>query len=200
MRRVERTVTLLWAGIFLALFYANIYERQAPPFVPWDRWEVLEEEGGSAQERPVAILPSGGFVPKHYPAVERFSGAVGADTVGSGWLQQTGQWPEWKALRLVELRSRWGGIDSTLAEREGWDRAEWTWRWSPPEPVDLNLVSEEALLAHPLWQAGQVRAVQRFRSRVRPVRNWEEVYRLADFDSVQKILLPHYFEINSRQE
>ena len=200
MRRVERTVTLLWAGIFLALFYANIYERQAPPFVPWDRWEVLEEEGGSAQERPVAILPSGGFVPKHYPAVERFSGAVGADTVGSGWLQQTGQWPEWKALRLVELRSRWGGIDSTLAEREGWDRAEWTWRWSPPEPVDLNLVSEEALLAHPLWQARQVRAVQRFRSRVRPVRNWEEVYRLVDFDSVQKILLPHYFEINSRQE
>jgi len=200
VRRVERTVTVLWAGIFLALFYANIYERQAPPFVPWDRWEVLEEEGGSGQVRPVAAHPSEGFVPKRYPAVERFSGAVGTDTVGSGWLQQTGHWPEWKALRLVELRGRWGGIDSALAEQEGWDREGWTWRWSPPAPLDLNSVSEEALFAHPLWRAGQVRAVQRFRSRVRPVRNWEEVFRLADFDSVQKIRLPRYFEINSRQE
>ena len=66
--------------------------------------------------------------------------------------------------------------------------------------MDLNSVPQEALFAHPLWRAGQVRAVQRFRSRVRPVRNWEEVFRLADFDSVQKIQLPRYFEINSRQE
>ena len=196
MRRGERIVTLLWAGIFLALFYANIYEREAPPFVPWDRWEVLEEEGRGGQERPTTAHLSEAYVPKRYPTVERFSGTVGTDTVGSGWLQRTGHWPEWKALRFVELRSKWGGIDSMLAEREGWDRAEWTWRWSPPEPMDLNLVSEEALFAHPLWRAGQVRAVQRFRSRVRPIRNWEEVYRLADFDSVQKVTLPHYFKIN----
>jgi hypothetical protein len=199
VKRTERTVTVLWAGIFLALFYANIYERQAPPFVPWDRWEIVEdvrpevpEASSSRPDKPPAWTAKRTEPP--------FEGLVGVDTVSAKWLQKVGRWPDWKASRFMELRTAWGGVDSLLAWRESWDRVPWSWVWAPPKPIYLLAVSVDTLYAHPLWRSHQVRAFHRFRSKVRPVRNWEEVYQLADFDSTQRSMLPRYFKINSESE
>jgi len=199
VRRTERTVTVLWAGIFLAFFYANIYEREAPPFVPWDQWDVVEEVGVDIPTAPLKRVEKP-FTWADKRREPPFEGFVGADTVSAEWLQRVGHWPEWKALHLVDLREAWGGADSLLGHREEWDRVSWIWVWKAPKPVVLSTVSADFLYAHPLWRSHQVRAFHHFRSKIRPVRSWEEVFQLADFDSIQRALLPTYFKINSLTE
>jgi hypothetical protein len=118
---------------------------------------------------------------------------VASDTVTGRWLRAQG-WPQWKAEGFVRDRERWGGVDSALCAR--WDnRSEFDWILHLPSPLDLNSIPEDALYAHPLWRAPQVRAVHRFRSRVRPLRNWDEVFALAPFDSAQMVQITNYFYI-----
>ncbi|MFM8566012.1 MAG: hypothetical protein ACKOBQ_07710 [Bacteroidota bacterium] len=69
------------------------------------------------------------------------------------------------------------------------------WDLHPPSPVNLNTVPEDQLYGHPLWRSAQVRALHRFRSRVRPLRSLDEVFALAPFDSAQKVQIPQYFYV-----
>jgi hypothetical protein len=186
-------VDLSWAGIFLALFI--FYKYYAFPTIPEPTWAQFPEI-------PV-VSYSDSFATK--PRYEKWSSAprtniqkqrlkVAADTVSDTWLVLRG-WPIWKAEGFVRDRMRWGGVDSALCKR--WDnRMEFDWILNPPQPISLNEVGEDILYAHPLWRSVQVRAIHRFRSRVRPIRNWDEVFQMASFDSAQKALLPHYFYID----
>jgi hypothetical protein len=183
---------ILWAGLFLALF---IYSRY------YTSGTVSEPVWASLPELPQVTYPESGrtdsrdrdrrTVPPRLPNRDRI--AVASDTVSEWWLQAQG-WPQWKAEGFVRDRSRWGGVDSALCVR--WDsRSEFDWILHPPGPIDLNTVSEDVLYAHPLWRSPQVRAVHRFRSKVRPLRNWDEVFALAPFDSAQKARMTMYFYV-----
>ena len=183
---------MLWAGFFLALFiYYRWHSNQTAPEPLWasfpevPRAEFTEPQWPRDQKwerRPYESQPS-----------DRARAVVASDTVTVQWLRTQG-WPDWKAEGFVRDRERWGGVDSALCAR--WDnRSEFDWILHPPSPLDLNSISEDALYAHPLWRAPQVRAVHRFRSRVRPLRNWDEVFALAPFDSVQRVHITNYFYV-----
>ena len=116
---------------------------------------------------------------------------VASDTVSDLWLRAQG-WPDWKAEGFVRDRQRWGGVDSLLLQRYD-QREEFHWLLSPPLPQDLNAVPEELLYAHPLWRSTQVRAFHRFRSKIRPLRSFKELFDLAPFDSIQQQRIPMYF-------
>ena len=183
---------IIWAGLFLALFiYYRWHSNQTPPEPRWasfpevPRAEFSEPQwprGQKWERRPFESRQT-----------DRVRAVVASDTVTTQWLHTHG-WPQWKAEGFVRDRERWGGVDSALCAR--WDnRSEFDWVLHPPSPVDLNSVSEEVLYAHPLWRSPQVRAVHRFRSRVRPLRNWDEVFALAPFDSAQKAQMTKYFYV-----
>lgn len=183
---------IVWAGFFLALFiYYRWHSNQMAPEPLWatfpevPRTEFTEPQWPRDQKwdrRPYESQPS-----------NRVRPVVASDTVTDQWLRAQG-WPQWKADGFVRDRERWGGVDSALCAR--WDnRSEFNWILHPPSPLDLNSISEGALYAHPLWRASQARAVHRFRSRVRPLRNWDEVFALAPFDSAQMVQITNYFYI-----
>ena len=183
---------IVWAGFFLALFiYYKWHSNQTAPEPPWasfpevPRAEFTEPQWPRDQKRerrPYESQPS-----------DRTRAVVASDTVTVPWLRSQG-WPQWKAEGFVRDRERWGGVDSALCAQ--WDnRSEFDWILHPPSPLDLNSISEDAFYAHPLWRAHQVRAVHRFRSRVRPLRNWDEVFALAPFDSVQRVQITNYFYV-----
>ncbi|MFZ9205857.1 MAG: hypothetical protein ACO22D_00550, partial [Schleiferiaceae bacterium] len=77
------------------------------------------------------------------------------------------------------------------------DRDDFNWILHAPEPMDLNTVPEELLYQHPLWRSVQVRALHRFRSKVRPLRSMAEVFALAPFDSTQQLEIPKYFYVKN---
>lgn len=182
-----------WAGFFLALFiYFRWYSNQTAPEPVWasfpevPRAEFTEPQWTRDQKWDRHTAESQRMV--------RSRVAVASDTVSDQWLRAQG-WPQWKAEGFVRDRGRWGGVDSALCAR--WDsRSEFEWILHPPSPLDVNSVSEDALYAHPLWRSAQVRAVHRFRSRVRPLRSWDEVFALAPFDSAQKAQIETYFYIS----
>ena len=209
MRRKPDSATILWAGIFLAIFLLNNYQRKAPPFVPWDRWtpkepnavKELSKEGNQERRGTRGIEESTRYnrpflTPSKMRTQVLSTIAVGLDTVGAHWLVHTGGWPSWKAARLDERRRRWGGVNAEIAQMEEWDVVPWQWIWVEPPVFVLNEVNSDMLYQHPLWKPEQVRAVQRFRSRVRPLRTWDEVFQLASFDSLQQYCLPKYFRFN----
>ncbi len=185
---------IVWAGFFLALFvYYRWHSIQTAPEPIWasfpevPRAEFNEPQWPRDQKWDRHIVES--------PQMVRSRAVVASDTVSDQWLRAQG-WPQWKAEGFVRDRERWGGVDSALCAR--WDnRSEFDWLLYPPSPLDLNSISEDALYAHPLWRAPQVRAVHRFRSRVRPLRNWDEVFALAPFDSAQKARLTNYFYVGN---
>jgi len=197
MRGIERKVTIAWAGIFLALFFGNIYKRSTSPVVPWDLWQshtkdtaeqFREASNYESKKNDARILYKNQRLPD-------FSGIVEADTVTARWLMEEGRWPEWKANRYEHIRELWGGIDSLILSKEGWDQVAWTWSWKPIPKLGLHHIPEEVLYTHPLWRSSQVRAFHHYRSRVRPVRTWEELFLLDAFDSIQEFLIPCYFTL-----
>jgi hypothetical protein len=198
MRGIERKVTFAWAGIFLALFFGNIYKRSTSPVVPWDLWQNQPKDTAKTYYE-VSNYESKKNDARIYHTDQRpldFSGMVEADTVTAIWLMGEGRWPEWKANRYEDIRELWGGIDSLILTKEGWDQVAWTWSWKPIPKLDLHHTPVEVLYAHPLWRSSQVRAYHHYRSRVRPVRTWEELFLLEAFDSVQELLIPCYFNLN----
>lgn len=200
MNRIERIALIIWAGVFLALFYLNKYNRKAPPYVPWDEWKVAKEEVG----HPVMRKPSWENSPspkkeqKFKKLPKAFNGQIRTDTVSEHWLMSWGDWPAWKARRFIELRAKYQGVDTLIIAKEGWDAVPWEWLPIPPERQNLESVDVSFLYSHPLWRAPQVRAFNQFRTRVRPLRKWEELFQLAEFDSAQKALLPIYFQLGGQ--
>ena len=182
-----------WAGFFLALFiYYRWHSNQTTAAEPV--WASFPEVPRAEFTEPQ--WPRDQKLDRHTaesPRTLRSRAVVASDTVSIQWLVAQG-WPQWKAEGFVRDRGRWGGVDSAISAR--WDnRAEFDWILHPPSPLDVNSVTEDALYAHPLWRAAQVRAVHRFRSRVRPLRSWDEVFAVAPFDSAQKVQLPKYFYV-----
>lgn len=196
MRRQPKpwVAELGWVGLFLALFVLNEWHATPPPEPVWAEFPELPP---SAEVRP-------NYPRRDYRARAPFDSLkrnklskhrlqVASDTVSAQWLQGQG-WPDWKAQGLVRDRHRWAGVDSQLLAR--WDnRQDFDWILHSPSPMDLNTVPEDLLYAHPLWRAPQVRALHRFRSRVRPLRSLQEVFALAPFDSAQKVQIPQYFYV-----
>ena len=185
-------VDLGWAGFFLALFIWQGLNTEPDPEPRWAEFPLVPEEAYPPRERryPDRSNPPERAWSRPEPRVRP---KAASDTVGAVWLTAQG-WPDWKVEGFLRDRSRWGGGDSALLRR--WDaRGEVDWVLIPPEPLDLNSAPEEVLYQHPLWRSAQVRALHRFRSRVRPVASWTEVFALAPFDSAQVRLLPQYFYI-----
>ncbi|MEY4479099.1 MAG: hypothetical protein RL276_1404 [Bacteroidota bacterium] len=196
MRRQPKpwVAELGWAGLFLALFILNEWHATPPPEPVWAEFPKLPPAAEFRSSYPRrdsrARVPYDSLKRTRLPK-QRIR--VASDTVSAPWLQSQG-WPDWKAQGLVRDRGRWGGVDSLLAAR--WDdRQDFLWDLNPPSPMDLNTVPEDQLYAHPLWRAPQVRALHRFRSRVRPLRSLSEVFALAPFDSAQKVQIPLYFYV-----
>lgn len=195
MRRQPKpwVAELGWAGLFLALFILNEWYATPPPEPVWAEFPELP-----AVRDPHVAYPERSYPkrqPLEYPKPKLRSSRlhVASDTVSAQWLHGQG-WPEWKAQGFVRDRDRWGGVDSLLAAR--WDdRHDFLWDLHPPSPMNLNMVPEDQLYGHPLWRSAQVRALHRFRSRVRPLRSLDEVFALAPFDSAQKVQIPQYFYV-----
>lgn len=185
-------VDCIWAGFFLALFVFYTYYSNSTPLEP--NWAAFPEVPRVDFTEPKWTRDQ--KFERRYsesPAKARARVAVASDTVSDQWLRAQG-WPQWKAEGFIRDRGRWGGVDSALCTR--WDnRSEFDWILHPPSPLDVNSISEDALYAHPLWRSAQARAVHRFRSRVRPLRSWDEVFAVAPFDSAQKVQLPKYFYV-----
>jgi hypothetical protein len=183
---------IVWAGLFLALFiYYRWHANQTVPDPVWASFpEVPRAEFNEPQWPREQKWERRPFESRQ---IDRARAVVASDTVTGQWLQAQG-WPQWKADGFIRDRARWGGVDSALCLR--WDsRSEFDWILHPPSPIDLNTITEDALYAHPLWRAPQARAVHRFRSRVRPLRNWDEVFALVPFDSIQKARMTTYFYV-----
>lgn len=197
MRRTEWVTTMAWAGIFLALFILNRYQRnQEPSWAGWVAWEAEAHPEDSAKKpEPPSYWRESRRSWKSFardsmrtvPAPE----VVRSDTVSADWLAR--YWPEWKAERFVTQRTRWGGMDSAIAAKEDWLDTRWEWEWVVPLRQALPDLEMESWYAHPLWRSAQIQAVHRFQSRIRPLRTWEEVFALAPFDSVQQSRIPKYF-------
>jgi hypothetical protein len=183
---------IVWAGLFLALFiYYRWHANQTVPDPVWASFpEVPRAEFNEPQWPREQKWERRPFESRQ---IDRARAVVASDTVTGQWLQAQG-WPQLKADGFIRDRARWGGVDSALCLR--WDsRSEFDWILHPPSPIDLNTITEDALYAHPLWRAPQARAVHRFRSRVRPLRNWDEVFALVPFDSIQKARMTTYFYV-----
>ncbi len=186
-------IDLLWAGIFSAFFVFNGLQtsQDAPPV--WADFPEIEApskwEYGSSKRADYHYPNFAQRAPKSKNASVRPT--VASDTVSDLWLRAQG-WPDWKAEGFVRDRQRWGGVDSLLLQRYD-QRDEFHWLLSPPLPQDLNAVPEELLYAHPLWRSTQVRAFHRFRSKIRPLRSFKELFDLAPFDSIQQQRIPMYF-------
>lgn len=201
MSRTEWFTTMAWAGIFLALFILNRYQRNQEP--SWAGWVAWEAEADIA-ESPIRTEPppyhrQGPPSWKSYPRDSMRTVPapefVRSDTVSADWL--AGFWPRWKADRFVAQRERWGGMDSAIAAKEGWLDTRWEWKWVVPPRQALPVLELESWYAHPLWRSAQIQAVHRFQSRIRPVRTWEEVFALAPFDSLQQVWIPRYFQLRA---
>lgn len=186
-------IDLLWAGIFSAFFVFNGLQtsQESPPV-----WADFPEnkapskwEYGSSKKTDARYSDFARRAPRVKEGLVRPK--VASDTVSELWLLNQG-WPDWKAEGFVRDRQRWGGVDSLLLQRYD-QREEFHWILSPPLPLDLNAVPEELLYAHPLWRSTQVRAFHRFRSKIRPLRSFEELFDLAPFDSLQQQRIPRYF-------
>jgi hypothetical protein len=190
-------VELGWAGLFLALFILSRWNESPQPEPLWAEFpELPPTESGSrfAPNTFNRFAPRKPY-PKRERAADRVRPRVASDTVTAQWLEARG-WPDWKAQGFVRDRDRWGGVDSALMAR--WDdRSDFDWDLHAPAPMELNSAPEDALYQHPLWRSAQVRALHRFRSKVRPLRSLKEVFALAPFDSVQKVEIPKYFYVKN---
>lgn len=185
-----------WAGIFLAFFVLNEYYETTPPEPKWASFPELPPREAYSYDAPPYPRR---FQRRSFSAQTnrepRSRPQVASDTVTSSWLEVQG-WPDWKAEGFVRDRTRWGGVDSQRLRR--WDdRDDFNWILHAPEPMDLNTVPEELLYQHPLWRSVQVRALHRFRSKVRPLRSMAEVFALAPFDSIQQLEIPKYFYVKN---
>ena len=186
-------IDLLWAGIFSAFFVFNglqTSEDLPPVWADFPEIEAPSTREYGRSKRADARYPN--YI-KKAPKGKGFlvRPTVASDTVSDLWLRAQG-WPDWKAEGFVRDRQRWGGVDSLLLQRYD-QRDEFHWLLSPPLPQDLNAVPEELLYAHPLWRSTQVRAFHRFRSKIRPLRSFKELFDLAPFDSIQQQRIPMYF-------
>lgn len=182
----------IWAGFFLALFvFYRCHSDSTPPEPSWASFPEVPRVDFTEPHRTRDQKFERRY--RESSPTEHARVAVASDTVSDQWLRAQG-WPQWKAEGFVRDRGRWGGVDSALCAR--WDnRSEFDWILHPPGPLDVNSISEDALYTHPLWRSAQARAVHRFRSRVRPLRSWDEVFAVAPFDSAQKVQLPKYFYV-----
>jgi len=197
MKRTEWFTTMAWAGIFLALFILNRYQRnREPSWIGWVAWEAEAglEDSTIWREPP----PYRRQNPRSWKSYARDSmrtvsvpAFVRSDTVSAKWL--AGYWPQWKADRFITQRARWGGMDSAIAAKEDWLDTRWRWEWVVPPRQALPDLELESWYAHPLWRSAQIQSVHRYQSRIRPLRTWEEVFALAPFDSVQQSWIPKYF-------
>jgi hypothetical protein len=186
-------IDLLWAGIFSAFFVFNGLQtsQDLPPV--WADFPEIDAPSTREYGRSKWANTSYPNYVKKAPKGKEFlvRPTVASDTVSDLWLRAQG-WPDWKAEGFVRDRQRWGGVDSLLLQRYD-QREEFHWLLSPPLPQDLNAVPEELLYAHPLWRSTQVRAFHRFRSKIRPLRSFKELFDLAPFDSIQQQRIPMYF-------
>lgn len=124
MSRTEWFTTMAWAGIFLALFILNRYQRnREPSWIGWVAWEAEAglEDSTIWREPP----PYRRQNPRSWKSYARDSmrtvsvpAFVRSDTVSAKWL--AGYWPQWKADRFITQRARWGGMDSAIAAKEDW--------------------------------------------------------------------------------
>ena len=186
-------IDLLWAGIFSAFFVFNGLQtsQDLPPV--WADFPEIDATSTREYGRSKWANTSYPNYVKKAPKGKEFlvRPTVASDTVSDLWLRAQG-WPDWKAEGFVRDRQRWGGVDSHLLRRYD-QREEFHWLLSPPLPQDLNAVPEELLFAHQLWRSTQVRAFHRFRSKIRPLRSFNELFDLAPFDSIQQQRIPMYF-------
>ncbi len=195
-RGQEKWIFGLWAGIFLALFILNRYERAGDSDKVWEGW--VDWEDPPVEARPSKAL-SQAWNKQNWPlrsnaqASTREQEWVRSDTVSASWLAK--HWPEWKVAKYILVRARWGGVDSMILHREGLADGRWFWEFVPPSTKELTQIALEDWYGHPLWRAKQVRAVHHYQSRIRPLRSWEEVFALAPFDSIQQIWIPQYFHL-----
>ncbi len=186
-------VDLLWAGIFSAFFVFN--GLQTSPDLP-PVWADFPENKAPSKWEYGNSKKADSYYPNYVKRAPKSKEVlvrptVASDTVSDLWLRSQG-WPDWKAEGFVRDRQRWGGVDSQLLLRYD-QREEFNWLLSPPLPLDLNVLPEELLYAHPLWRSTQVRAFHRFRSKIRPLRSFKELFELAPFDSLQQKRIPQYF-------
>ena len=168
-------VDLLWAGIFSAFFVFN--GLQTSPDLP-PVWADFPENKAPSKWEYGNSKKADSYYPNYVKRAPKG--------------REVSVRPDWKAEGFVRDRQRWGGVDSQLLLRYD-QRQEFNWLLSPPLPLDLNVLPEELLYAHPLWRSTQVRAFHRFRSKIRPLRSFKELFELAPFDSLQQKRIPQYF-------
>jgi len=111
---------------------------------------------------------------------------------------------------------RWGVSPTALAsffqERRTWrgfvsrdqlpnSASTWpiAWTFGPlPPPRVLHTLPKEALGKHPLIGWERATTYHRYRSRVRPVRSWEELRALPGWEEVDETLLRKYFVLSRK--
>ena len=116
-----------------------------------------------------------------------------ADSVQPHWLINQAGWPDWKAERLLSLKARWGGLDSSMLP-SGYDQGI-LWEFQPIPCYSFNDMAREFMGKHPLIGWDCATAIHRYRSRVRPFMTWDEVWALAVADSSQQLLWPRHFSL-----
>lgn len=186
----------LWAGIFLALFILNRYQRAETASSTWDGWVDWVDAPDSFVHKKTWDRTGNRLSSAREKTMKANESSlrVGSDTVSESWLAK--RWPAWKTAKFIRVRQRWGGIDSLILHREDLLGESWTWQFNAPPSMDITRIPHEFWYEHPLWRSNQIRAVHRYQSRIRPLQSWEEVFALAPFDSIQRIWIPMYFKLD----
>lgn len=129
----------------------------------------------------------------HYPV-----GPVDANALDSLDILEWGVSP-YSVAAFFRARHTWRGFVSS--EQLPATVANWPVDWvfgALPPPRVLQALSKEALARHPLigWERAAV--YHRYRSRVRPVRSWEELRALPGWGEVDETLLRKYFVLSRK--
>lgn len=192
IRRNGRYIQWIWAGIFSALFLARYASNQGEMVQPWEHWAI--DSSLLVKQRPAYLQPAVTAWQSRLQASRVFERQhVMADSVQPDWLVNQAGWPDWKAERLLMIKDRWGGLDSSVLP-PGYDQGV-RWEFQPIPCFSFNEMTKEFMGRHPLIGWDCATAIHRYRSRVRPLMAWDEVWALAVADSTQQLQWPRYFSL-----
>ena len=195
-------VMLFWATAWFLRQQEMLPESGQPYWPPVDSSMVFQRRDYASREDEFPEAGPSSFVfrvrENRIVAIEKPSGNVPINSVDSSALLRYGMRP-FAIQQFLRLRHRWGGWYQKSSVPEVVLSVGWDWVYDgQPVPLVLNHTPIEGLARHPAIGWERAKAIERYRSRLRPFRRWEELYSLPGWDSASVEQVRPYIVVNQK--